>query len=76
MGIKVMKIGKTKSDDKIDTARLAKRKTGIIKWHVVDSLFSSCLVSTFQWYTAKNTVISPDFLVWKFCGKAQFPHSF
>ena len=24
----------------------------------------------------KNTVISPDFLVWKFCGKAQFPHSF
>ena len=24
--------------------------------------------------TAKNTVISPDFLVWKFCGKAQFPH--
>ena len=27
-------------------------------------------------YTAKNTVISPNFLVWKFCGKAQFPHSF
>ena len=26
--------------------------------------------------TAKNTVISPDFLVWKFCRKAQFPHSF
>ena len=26
--------------------------------------------------TAKNIVISPDFLVWKFCGKAQFPHSF
>ena len=25
-------------------------------------------------FTAKNTVISPDFLVWKFCGKAQFPH--
>ena len=25
--------------------------------------------------TAKNTVISPDFLVWKFFGKAQFPHS-
>ena len=22
--------------------------------------------------TAKNTVISPDFLVWKFCVKAQF----
>ena len=26
--------------------------------------------------TAKNTVISPNFLVWNFCGKAQFPHSF
>ena len=26
--------------------------------------------------TPKTTVISPDFLVWKFCGKAQFPHSF
>ena len=24
----------------------------------------------------KNTVIPPNFLVWKFCGKAQFPHSF
>ena len=26
--------------------------------------------------TVKNTAISPNFLVWKFCGKAQFPHSF
>ena len=26
--------------------------------------------------TAKNTVVSPNFQVWKFCGKAQFPHSF
>ena len=26
--------------------------------------------------TAPNTVISPNFLVWKFSGKAQFPHSF
>ena len=28
-------------------------------------------------YTAKNTVISPNFQVWKFCGKVQvykFPH--
>ena len=24
----------------------------------------------------KNTEISPNFLVWKFCGKTQFPHSF
>ena len=27
-------------------------------------------------YTTKNTVILPNFVVWKFCGKAQFPHSF
>ena len=27
-------------------------------------------------FTAENTVISPNFLVWKFCGKPQFPHSF
>ena len=26
--------------------------------------------------TTKNTVITPNFIVWKFCGKAQFPHSF
>ena len=26
--------------------------------------------------TVKNSVILPHFLVWKFCGKAQFPHSF
>ena len=26
-------------------------------------------------YTAKNTLISPNILVWKFCGKVQFPHS-
>ena len=24
----------------------------------------------------KNTAISSNFLVWKFCGKAQFPHCF
>ena len=26
--------------------------------------------------TGKNAVISPDFLVWEFCGKAQFPLNF
>ena len=26
--------------------------------------------------TAKNTVIPPNLMVGKFCGKAQFPHSF
>ena len=33
-------------------------------------------LSSKKTYTAKNSVISPDFLVWKFCGKVQFPHSF
>ena len=28
------------------------------------------------WDTTQNTVISPNFLVWKFCGKAQFLNSF
>ena len=27
-------------------------------------------------FTTKNTVISPNFLMRKLCGKAQFPHSF
>ena len=27
-------------------------------------------------YNLKNTVISRNFLVWKFCGKAQFLYSF
>ena len=26
--------------------------------------------------TALNTVTSPNLLMWKFCGKTQFPHSF
>ena len=26
-------------------------------------------------YTAEKVVISPNFLVWNFCEKAQFPHS-
>ena len=26
--------------------------------------------------TAKNPIISCNFLVWKFCRKVQFPHSF
>ena len=31
-----------------------------------------------KWWkkTAKNIIASPNFLVWKFCGKAQFLHSF
>ena len=29
-----------------------------------------------QQFAEKNTIISPNFLVWEFCGKTQFPHSF
>ena len=32
--------------------------------------------SKFVSYTAKNTVILPDFLPWKFCGKGQYPQNF
>ena len=35
-----------------------------------------CSVKIAPSYITKNTVISPEFLVWKFCGKVQFPHSF
>ena len=28
------------------------------------------------YFTAKNSVISPNFKMWKFCGKAQFQYSF
>ena len=34
------------------------------------------LTTTAAEHTAKNTVVTPNFLVWKFCGKAQFLHSF
>ena len=27
-------------------------------------------------FTTKNTIVSTNLLVWKFCGKAQFPPSF
>ena len=33
-------------------------------------------VKVIETITAKNAVISPDFLVWKFYGKAQFSYSF
>ena len=39
-------------------------------------IFFHTYVYKFLICTAKKTVISPDFLVWKFYGKAQFLHSF
>ena len=41
-----------------------------------NQITTACRIKVRSEYTAKNTVISPDFLVWKFCGKAQFPHNF
>ena len=41
----------------------------------INQLHSAITAKT-ERVTAKNPVISPNFLVWKFCGKAQFPHSF
>ena len=34
------------------------------------------MVLNVDFYTTYNTKISPNFLKWKFCGKAQFPPSF
>ena len=41
-------------------------------WHDYPGIIGVFLKSN----TEKNTVISPNLLVWKFCGKAQIPHSF
>ena len=38
-------------------------------------IWSLIVKSVFQ-TTAKNTLISPNFLMWKFCGKTQFSQSF
>ena len=60
-------------------------------WKLIDQNFYSQFPTSLDWrfeyailnqiqssnhQHCKNTVISPNFLVWKFCGKAQFPHSF
>ena len=41
-----------------------------------DIFFRKTVVEKNFSHTAKNTVILPNFLVWKFCGEAQFPHNF
>ena len=50
---------------------LSKRDT-IVRDHSFHEEFSETPLEG----TPKNTVISPNFLVWKFFGKAQFPHNF
>ena len=42
--------------------------------HLYITIYREIFIKVFN--TSKNTVILPNFLVWKFCGKGQFLHSF
>ena len=46
-----------------------------LRTYLMDDPYLHLLIKSMT-KTAQNTVISPNFLVWKFCGKAQFLHSF
>ena len=46
----------------------------IFRSYITNVPKSHLLTSLIKRRTAKNTAISPDFLMWKFCGKAQFRH--
>ena len=50
-------------------------KNFCVKCMVANSMLTIWDTKSTASNTAKNIVISPDFLVWKFCGKAQFPHT-
>ena len=46
---------------------------------IYPKIFLISLISDTHWFlisTAQNTVMSPKFLVWKFCEKAQCPYNF
>ena len=45
------------------------------KYYMLRSIGSTTPVNIKKLDTAKNALISPNFLVWKLCGKALFPHS-
>ena len=47
-----------------------------IKKNIGDFFFLTAIWLSHERITVKNILISPNFLVRKFCGKAQFPHSF
>ena len=52
-------------------------KTLVVFDFFINTLYLTGIPSPFsRFFTSKNTIILPNFLVWKFCGKAQFPHSF
>ena len=44
----------------------------LFPFNIICQYQADCLLSI----TVKNIIISPNFPVWKFCGKAKFPHSF
>ena len=44
--------------------------------NVSTNINSKVNIKKCMYYHCANTVISPNFMVWKFCGKVQFPHSF
>ena len=41
---------------------------------IIASENKSLFLKIFQSFTANNTAVSPNFLMWKFCGKVQNPH--
>ena len=52
-------------------------KTLVVVGFFINTLYLTGIPSPFsRFFTSKNTIILPNFLVWKFCGKAQFPHCF
>ena len=48
----------------------------LFKCHQMHFFFEPVQIVVPPSTTAKNAVTSPNFLVWIFCGKAQFLHSF
>ena len=62
------------TESKIHAAKMHLKQKSFIIW--ATGLRSSVNIITFTRNTAKNTVISFNFLVWKFCEKEQFTQSF
>ena len=65
---------------KVDLKVALIRSQNFFKMAVAYSFFNYILLKNLgqlsSIFTEKNTVISSNFLVLKFCGKAQFPQSF
>ena len=68
--IRVIRYG----DKNFDNVSNFKIITATIKLVKTTKNFREALFRTTD--TTQNAVISPNFLVWDFCGKTQFPHSF